>query len=70
MSHFTHTTPGGNVLELPELRELSGTFSITKDGLHLEVFASEGNYQFKIFDVSSTKLLGAWDVKKDVVFQL
>lgn len=63
MQPVTQITPGGKILKLPEL-EMSEAFSITKDGIHLEVFSFEGNYSFKIFDASSTKLIKSWEVER------
>lgn len=46
-----------------ELSEISDSFSITRDGLHIEVVKSDHSYQFKIFDLMSTELLQEGELK-------
>lgn len=64
MSTLTHTSLGTKVKDVLPGQEISGSFSITKDGLHFEVVASGDNYSFKIFDLLSTRLLHEGEVKK------
>jgi len=60
---FTNTRFNGTLKDVLTQAELSGSFSITRDGLHFEIFKSDNTIEFKVFDLMSTELLQEWEVK-------
>lgn len=62
MPTLSNTKIYGNGISLPEPGEITGTFSITKDGLHFEIVKSDKTYSFKIFDLITTKLIHSGEV--------
>lgn len=65
MSTLTHTKfIGTSIKEVPNPDEITGSFSITKDGLHFEIVKSDDTYSFKIFDLLTTKLLQEGEIER------
>lgn len=63
MHTFDHTKIYGNT----DIPVTTGSFSVTKDGIHFEIVAVDNTYTFKIFDLLSTKLIHEGVIENEAI---